>query len=232
MPKLTDDTWQAIRGQWATGASDASLATLYGDSRQTIKRRAAAQQRQRDDACEGARERSPEGRRANGPDGGPSGPPILDRAQLALKHQAEWAALDAIQADVLAAFQSIRTRLQARVAGALPGRPNRTSANGAQNRAQDSDPRGTLDDVLKRAATWAALYQKAASGLQKAQHGERRAHGFDFRMPQQQTADDPATAQRRRESLDQMLVYCDEARQIEREHEERQKANAAEAHDG
>ena len=51
MPKLTDDTWQAIRGQWATGASDASLATLYGVSRQTIKRRAAAQQWQRDDAA-------------------------------------------------------------------------------------------------------------------------------------------------------------------------------------
>ncbi len=109
MPELTDDAWQAIRDQWETGASDASLATRYGVSLQAIKRRAAAQQWQRDDACEGARERSPEGRRANGPDGGPSGQPILDRAQLALKHQAEWAALDAIQADVLAAFQSIRT---------------------------------------------------------------------------------------------------------------------------
>ncbi len=193
MPKLTDDTWQAIRGQWATGASDASLATLYGVSRQTIKRRAAAQQWQRDDACEGARERSPEGRQANGSDGGAPGQPILDRAQLAFKQQAEWAPIDAIQADMLAALQSIRTWLQASVARASPGRQNRKSATGAPNRAPGLDPRVTLDDVLKWATTWAALYEKAASGLHKAQEGERRAHGFDSRMQQQQTAEDAAT---------------------------------------
>ena len=194
--KLTDDTWQAIRDQWETGASDASLAMRYFLSLQAIERHAAAHQWQRADAPEGVSR------------GAPGRSPILDRPQLMVKHQAEWAALDAIQADVVAAFQGIRTELQARATGALPGRPNRTSANGAQNRAQDSDPRGTLDDVLKRAATWAALYQKAASGLQKAQHGERRAHGFDFRMPQQQTAEDPETIQSRIEVIDAAAGVC------------------------
>ena len=200
MPKLTDDTWQAIREQWETGASDASLATLYGVSRQTIKRRAAAQQWQRDEACEGARERSPEGRQAHGSDGAP-GQSILDRAQLAFKHQAEWAPINAFQADMLAALKSIRTWFQASVARALPSRQNRKSAPGAPNRAPGLDPRVTLDDLLKWSMTWAALHEKAASGLHKAQEGERRAHGFDFRMPQQQTAEDPATIQSRNEKI-------------------------------
>lgn len=223
MPKLTDDTWQAIRGQWETGASDASLAARYGVSRQTIKRRAAAHQWQRDDACEGAGERSPEGRRANGSDGGDQ--PILDRAQLAFKQQAEWAPIDALQADMVAALQSIRTRLQARVASASPGRQNR-KATGAQDRAPGLDPRVTLDDVLKWATTWAALYDKAASGLHKAQDGERRAHGFDSRMQQHQTAEDAEAIESCNEMWEEMLVYVDQADQTYREQEERQETDA------
>ena len=194
-----------------------SLRRLAGDAlrrlaRQTIKRRAAAQQWQRDEACEGAGERSPEGRQAHGSDGGAPGQPILDRAQLAFKQQAEWAAIDAIQADLLAALKSFRTWLQARCSRASPGRQNRKSANGAQDLAPGLDPRVTLEDVLKWATTWAALHEKAASGLHKAQEGERRAHGFDSRMQQQQTAEDAEIIARRNEMIEEMVAYFEQGR--------------------
>ena len=67
MPKLTDDTWQVIRDQWAAGASDAALATQFGVSRQTIERRATAQQWPRNDACEGTSERPPDRPQTKGP---------------------------------------------------------------------------------------------------------------------------------------------------------------------
>ena len=88
----------------------------------------------------------------------------------------------------------------------------------------------TLDEHLKQATRWAALYEKAASGLQKKQEGERRAYGFDYKM-QQQTAEDPVAVQRLNEMIDEILAYVARARVIEREHKERQKANAPQAHD-
>ena len=144
MPELTDDAWQAIRDQWETR----SLRHLVGDAvrrlasgHQTPRRRAAVAARR----CLRGRTRTIP-RRATGErsDGGPSGQPILDRAQLALKHQAEWAAIDAIQADVLAAFQSIRTRLQRVSPARHRAGPNRKSGNGAQNLAPGQrSPRDT-----------------------------------------------------------------------------------------
>ena len=235
MPKLTDETWQVIRDQWAAGASDAALATQFGVSRQTIERRATTH-KWRNDACEGTSGRPPDrpqakGSDSRGNDGGAPSQPIRDRAQLALKHQAEWEELESIRADVVAAFQDIRIQLRSSVSSASPDRQNRKSSTGTQNLPPGLGPRVTLDEHLKQATRWAALYEKAASGLQKAQEGERRAYGFDYKMQQQQTAVDPVEQQRINEMIDYLLDRMDWARQIEREHKERQKANAPEAHD-
>ena len=201
MPKLTDETWQVIRDQWAAGASDAALATQFGVSRQTIERRATAHEWHRNDACEGTSGRPPDrpqakGSDSRGNDGGPPSQPIRDRAQLALKHQAEWEELEFIRADVVAAFQDIRIQLRSSVSSASPDRQNRKSSTGTQNLPPGLGPRVTLDEHLKQATRWAGLYEKAASGLQKAQEGERRAYGFDYKMQQQQTAVDPVELQR------------------------------------
>jgi hypothetical protein len=78
----------------------------------------------------------------------------------------------------------------------------------------------------------AALYQKAASGLQGAQEGERRAYGFDSRMQEQETQVDPAELKRQYELIDSILAYVDLIKALEHEDQKRQKAKAAGAHDG
>ena len=171
-------------------------------------RRATAQHR--NDACEGTSGRPPDRPQAKGSDprandGGPPSQPIRDRAQLALKHQAEWEELESIRADVVAALQGIRIQLQSSVSSASPDRQNRKSSTGTQNLPPGLGPRVTLDEHLKQATRWAGLYEKAASGLQKAQEGERRAYGFDYKMQQQQTAVDPVALQRRNEWIDEIL---------------------------
>ena len=132
---------------------------------------------------------------------------------------------------MVAALHGIRTQLRPSVSSASPDRQNRKSATGTQNLPPGLGPRVTLDEHLKQATRWAALYDKAASGLQKTQEGERRAYGFDYKMQQQQTAVDPVAIQAINEMIDWLLDYMERARVIARELEELKKANAPEQHD-
>jgi hypothetical protein len=125
MPKLTDETWQAIRDQWTTGASGPSLAAQYGVSRQSIKSRAhrakvAARPPSRSDAKT-------------------AGQPVLDRAQSALKHRGEWGAIQSIQVDVVAALRGIRTEFQGAVQGTA-----RSGKNAGGPRARKTPRRASI----------------------------------------------------------------------------------------
>jgi hypothetical protein len=57
-----------------------------------------------------------------------------------------------------------------------------------------------------------AMAHQSARALTIAQEGERRAYGFDYKQQQEASVEDEATARRRRELTDSILLMVHRAR--------------------
>jgi hypothetical protein len=69
---------------------------------------------------------------------------------------------------------------------------------------------GDVDERVSRAAKLLTMVDKDANSLMRAQEGQRRAYGFDYKQQEAETKDDEAARERRREMVLSLLKLADD----------------------
>jgi hypothetical protein len=69
---------------------------------------------------------------------------------------------------------------------------------------------GDVDERLSRAARLLTMVDKDANSLMRAQEGQRRAYGFDYKQQEAETKEDEASRKRREETVDSLLELADD----------------------
>jgi hypothetical protein len=189
-PKLSDEEWKEIRLRWEAGEKSHTLSKcgLWDISSQSIDKMAARHGWKRSLVAEVA-QRTAEKLSDIGYDSTPEERDAAvdklsdERVALVRKHREQWIGIDPIRLTAIAIYE---------------GRPNDIMG-------EDSEG---WDDPLKRLATAnrvMGFFEKQVNGLTLAQEGERRAHGFDYKVLQGDKGNDPESQRLRKERIDGLL---------------------------
>jgi hypothetical protein len=187
MSKVTSEMWDEIERQYADGARIAVLAREFNVSRARITRRASRYGWRRQETGDG--NATAPGQTQDQPPGSLSGgTPQDQRTLLFERHRAAWAQEYDLRDDAFRVLKGEKTKLLPDIA------------------AEDVQVRVSFAEKL------IAMAHQSARALTIAQEGERRAYGFDYKQQQEASVEDEATARRRRELTDSILLMVHRAR--------------------
>ena len=193
MREPAQDMWGEIAQQYTDGISISAIAKAFNVSRATISRRAKAAGWVRggsdDDFASPPAQGQPKGSSEQERAG--TAHRSDPRVALIQRHRADWAGVYAMREDALRILK-----------GEKPGWLKDLDGDGLT----DLKSRVSLTEKLF------AIAERDVRALAMAQEGERRAHGFDYKQQQQTTAEDEAGGRARREKIDNILRYVEQAK--------------------
>ncbi|MDF2810209.1 MAG: hypothetical protein K0S56_1240 [Microvirga sp.] len=225
MAKLDEKRWQEISALWAAGTTSSLLANTYSVARQVIDRRAKRDGWTRDltddvalatqEKVHGVRQGASSEQRAAAIEALSD-----DRVKLITAHRSAWADVYDLDVAAMRVMQGEPTRYtrdfikyakgyhDPKTGEDIAGKP----ILDAKGEIQWFDPILDTTARLALAAKLMALFERRAGSLQTAQEGQRRAHGFDYKMQQESEQDDQIARRRRNELIDSILDVMEKGR--------------------
>ncbi len=185
MSELAPEVWDEIASQYTAGVAIAVIARAFKVSRARIKRKAEqlgwTRAQAKDDVVP----------RVVHSGSSKAGTPAVAsaahrRSVLIERHRAAWDEISAVRQD---AYRVLR------------GEEPQTIKDLAM---------GDVDERVSRAARLLTMVDKDANSLMRAQEGQRRAYGFDYKQQEAETKDDEAARERRRELVLSLLKLADD----------------------
>jgi hypothetical protein len=197
MAKPAVEIWDEIAQQYADGVPVSAIAMTFNVSRATISRRAKASGWVRGSSNNDVASASPpaqdEPKGSSEQERAGAAHRSDPRAALIQRHRADWTDVYAVREDALRILK-----------GEKPG----------WLKDLDGDGLTDLKSRVSLAEKLFAIAERDARALAMAQEGERRAHGFDYKQQQQTTAEDEADDRARREKIDNILGFADQAKRM------------------
>ena len=184
MTTADDPVWALVRRDYENGVTQLTLSEKYNFDGKTIRRRIRLEgwsvitQHERDDAiiAQAAEEaRSPQNRPTS------PGDPQDERAAIILAHRREWKDIDRLRAEAQKAALEANYK--------------------PEDLTQDEAAQWSSHKRLAYAKVLTALYRNLVEGLTSKQEGERRAHGFDYKLQQEEKVDKEALEKQRLAAL-------------------------------
>lgn len=223
MAKLKEEQWSEIHALWTSGTSSALLGKTYSVARQVIDRRAAARGWNRDfaDDVALATQRKVRGASADAtPEEREAAVEHLsdDRAHLIRTHRDAWHTVYSLE---LAAMMVLRGEETPYTRDFIKQPKGAKDENGKLIEGEPILKGGKIQwfhpvlDVDKRLAIAAKLmnlFRNRADALNAVQEGQRRAHGFDYKMQMEGEKADAQQVRRNNEMIDAILGFVHKAK--------------------
>jgi len=223
-PKLNDAQWAEIELRWATGQTSSLLAREFSVTRQIIDRRAKREKWTRSLAHD-VEERTTEKLLGLSPGASPEEKAAAvelasdGRVQLVQNHRAAWVNIHAMRDEAHRILW-------------LNGNPRLVDFK--THRKSDAENGIERGDVVMRAGRpvkqevtilplldriniankLLTMFQKDGEALQAVQEGERRAHGFDYKMQQEDEKKRNEGHKARLESFQKLAEAVDKAKKL------------------
>jgi hypothetical protein len=185
MSELAPEIWHEIARQYTAGVAVAVIARAFKVSRARIKRKAEqlgwTRAQANDDVV-------PRMVHSGSSKAGTSAVASAAhrRSVLIERHRAAWDEISAVRQD---AYRLLR---------------------GEEPQIIKDLATGDVDERLSRAARLLTMVDKDTNSLMRAQEGQRRAYGFDYKQQEAETKEDEAALEQRAEMVDSILELADD----------------------